>query len=89
MGQAARTGDITSHGGILIAITSKTTINGRNPITVGAIHICPPPDEWHGPNVVVSGSSTSFVEGKSQSKTGDICACGAVIVSGSPDVEVN
>lgn len=88
MSGAARTGDISSHGGLLIAITSQTQIDGRNPITVGALHLCPPPDTWHGPNIVITGSSTSMVEGKNQSRIGDVCACGAVIVSGSGTVDV-
>lgn len=88
MSGAARTGDISSHGGLLIAITSQTQIDGRNPITVGALHLCPPPDTWHGPNIVITGSPTSMVEGKAQSRIGDVCACGAVIVSGSGTVDV-
>ena len=88
MSGAARTGDISSHGGLLIAITSQTQIDGRNPITVGALHLCPPPDTWHGPNIVITGSPTSMVEGKNQSRIGDVCACGAVIVSGSGTVDV-
>lgn len=81
----ARHGDTTSHGGIVLAITTHTYVNGQLVITPGAGHACPE----HGMNVVVSGSSNVYVENMPVSRIGDVCSCGAVIVSASPNTHAN
>ncbi len=79
----ARDGDSGSHGGTISAITTRTYVNGRLVLTVGAVYHCPIPE--HGPNPVVAGSPSHNAEGMAVARVGDPTACGAVVSSGSPD----
>ncbi len=81
----ARDGDTTSHGGTLIPVTTKTYVNGKLVITVTALHSCPE----HGMTTVVTGSPNVFKEGMAVARIGDLCSCGATIVTGSPDTFAN
>jgi uncharacterized Zn-binding protein involved in type VI secretion len=83
MSEVALDGAGTSHGGTVQAVTTRTRVNGKLVVTIGAIHVCPE----HGTNLVTGGSEVVRAEGMGVSRIGDVCACGATIVSGvSPDV---
>lgn len=47
---------------------------------LGDEHACP----MHGKNVIVATASPSTADGRPMAAVGDACACGAVIVTGSP-----
>lgn len=87
MPRLARKGDASSHGGTIISGAGKTTADGLPVARVGDLHSCPIPG--HGTTAISSGSPTLLVEGKAAARVGDSCGCGAVITSGSPDIEVN
>lgn len=77
----ARDGDVTDHGGVLEAITTRTFVDGRLVVTVGALHHCP--RDGHGTNQVVQGAERHFSETMRTSRVGDMCECGATIITGS------
>lgn len=79
----ARLGDTSSHGGTIITAASRTYANGKPVARKGDLHSCP--IEGHGVTPINSGSDSVIVEGQSAARIGDSVACGATIVSGSPD----
>ena len=83
----ARVGDPTSHGGVIVTGAARTFVNGRKAARKGDLHVCPLPG--HGVRQIVTGSPDTFIEGKAAARVGDKVACGAVIVSGSPNMQVN
>ncbi|MBV1711332.1 MAG: PAAR domain-containing protein, partial [Desulfomicrobium sp.] len=50
---------------------------------MGDLHVCPIPG--HGVTPIVTGSFDTITEGLPNARIGDITACGAIIVTGSPD----
>jgi len=76
MSSQARLGDISSHGGVIITGASRTLDNGMPVARMGDLHVCPIPG--HGVTPIVT-------EGLPNARIGDITACGAIIVTGSPD----
>ena len=78
----ARLGDKSNHGGIIISGAHKTLVNGRPVARMGDKHLCP----WHGVTPIVSGSAKTLVEGCPIARIGDSTACGAIIITGSPNV---
>lgn len=85
--QQARVGDRTSHGGVIVTGAARTLVNGRKAARQGDLHVCPTPG--HGVRPIVTGSPNTFIEGKAAARVGDQVACGAVIVAGSPNTQVN
>ena len=83
----ARLGDKSSHGGVIITGASRTLVNGKPAARMGDRHSCPIPG--HGVTSIVSGSPDTVTEGKPNARMGDATACGARIVTGSPDTYVN
>jgi len=83
----ARLGDISSHGGVIITGASRTFANGMPVAAWGICDVCPIPG--HGVTPIVTGSSNTITEGLPNARIGDITACGAVIVTGSPNTEDN
>ncbi len=83
----ARLGDRSSHGGVIVTGASRTLVNGKPAARMGDQHCCPIPG--HGVTPIVSGSSDTLTEGKPNARVGDAAACGARIVTGSPDTHVN
>ena len=83
----ARLGDRSSHGGVIVTGASRTLANGKPAARMGDQHSCPIPG--HGVTPIVSGSSDTLTEGKPNARVGDAAACGARIVTGSPDTHVN
>lgn len=85
MAGIARVGDTSSHGGTIISGASKTFVNGKQVARVGDMHSCP--IAGHGTTAITSGSTTVFIEGAAVARIGDSIGCGAVISTGSADVE--
>lgn len=53
----------------------------------GDLHVCPIPG--HLPTPIVSASGDVLANVMNVARVGDVCACGAVIVSGFPSIRVN
>jgi uncharacterized Zn-binding protein involved in type VI secretion len=83
----ARVGDRTSHGGVIVTGAARTFVNGRKAARKGDLHVCP--IYSHGVRPIVTGSPDTLIEGKAAARVGDRVACGAVIVSGSPNTFTN
>ena len=79
----ARVGDTTSHGGSIISGSTKILTNGLATAHIGSGHYCP----IHGTNTISSGSTKTTIEGFGVARIGDVTSCGAVIVSGSTNIE--
>lgn len=86
MAAQARLGDRTDHGGAIISGASRTTVNGMSAARKGDLHSCPL--KGHGVTPIVTGSASVMIEGRPAVRVGDRTGCGAVITSGSPNVEV-
>lgn len=97
MPPAARTGDLTDHGGALTtpppgALAVETVlIGGRPAAVVGSVHACVPHVELGPANLVepqlgsVTGG-TVLIGGLPAARMGDRTTCGATIISGALDV---
>ena len=81
----ARLGDPGSHGGMIITGANSISVNGRQMARVGDTYACP----IHGNNPIASGVQNFLGEGKLVAHVGSLTACGAVIISGSPDTFVD
>ncbi|MFE7133875.1 PAAR domain-containing protein [Streptomyces sp. NPDC057638] len=96
MPPAARTGDATAHGGVLAlppgAVRVVTVlINGRPPAVTGSIHTCPlhpvpPPANLVLPNPAALATGQVLIGGLPAARVRDLTTCGAMIVSGAPNV---
>ncbi|GAA2254333.1 hypothetical protein GCM10010145_22970 [Streptomyces ruber] len=100
MPAAARTGDPTSHGGVVATpppgaaqAVARVLIGGRPAAVVGSLHTCPmPPHALLGPANVIVPDPTSLVRGQvligglPAARARDRTACGAMIVTGAPNV---
>ncbi|AHG41972.1 hypothetical protein N018_17845 [Pseudomonas syringae CC1557] len=51
------------------------------------MHLCPLPG--HGSTPIVTASSDTLINGMSAARVGDVCGCGAVIVTGFPAIIIN
>ncbi len=83
MAKVARLGDTASHGGEIATASPDVTANGIGVARVGDSYDCP----IHGANPIVTGSATVKANGRLVARVGDATACGAVITSGSPNVD--
>ncbi|MTE17754.1 hypothetical protein F0L17_01120 [Streptomyces sp. TRM43335] len=100
MPAAARTGDPTSHGGLITtpppgaaAAVARVLIGGRPAAVVGSLHTCPmPPHAALGPaNVVLPdpaalATGTVLIGGVPAARAGDRTACSGTILTGAPNV---
>lgn len=100
MPAAARTGDPTNHGGVIAtpppgaaAAVARVLIGGRPAAVVGSLHTCPmPPHAALGPaNVVVPhpvavAAGTVLIGGLPAARARDQIACGAMVLTGAPNV---
>lgn len=100
MPPAARTGDPTNHGGVIAtpppsaAIRVATVLIGGRPAAVqGSLHTCPmPPHPLLGPgNVIIPSpaaltSGPVLIGGLPAARARDLTSCGAMIVTGAPNV---
>jgi uncharacterized Zn-binding protein involved in type VI secretion len=82
-----RLGDISSHGGTVITGSISTVVNGRPAARMCDLHVCPIPG--HGVTPIVTGSLNTAADGRPNARLGDIAGCGAVIVTGSLNVNDN
>jgi len=93
MAFAARVGDPTTHGGVLLPAGAAVTvlIGGMPAAVVGTMHQCPmpPPVGPHPPNPVTPpGSLTVMIEKRPAARMGDLTGCTATIVMGCPTVQI-
>lgn len=102
MPAAARTGDPTSHGGLITtpppgaaAAVARVLIGGRPAAVVGSLHACPmPPHAALGPaNVILPGpaalaAATVLIGGAPAARVGDRTACGGTVLAGAPNVRI-
>lgn len=72
-------GDKTSHGGVVIGSTQTTDTHGMRLARVGDQVTCP--KKGHGTTVIVTGDPTMIVDGAPVARHGDLCACGAMLIS--------
>ncbi len=82
---AARMGDATGHGGVIVSGSGDVSINSCSAAAVGeSVAVCP----VHGGAPVASGSGSVFINGCNAVRIGDVTGCGAPIASGSGDVTI-
>ncbi len=72
-------GDQTDHGGVVIESSVMTDTHGKGIARVGDQVTCP--KRGHGTTVIVSGDPTMIIDGKAAARHGDMCACGATLIS--------
>lgn len=81
MPEVARFGDTISHGGTIITASEDVITNGLGTARVGDLVCC----VIHGVNPIVSGAVDYITDEPLTARIGDSTACGAIIISGSPD----
>ncbi|MER5544291.1 PAAR domain-containing protein [Streptomyces sp. NPDC001118] len=100
MPAAARTGDPTSHGGVIATpppgaamAVARVLIGGRPAAVVGSLHTCVmPPHAALGPANVILPNPAALVSGEvligglPAARAGDTTACGATIQIGALNV---
>ncbi|EGJ09145.1 MULTISPECIES: PAAR domain-containing protein [Rubrivivax] len=75
-----RVGDRTSHGGVVLAGSPNTELQGRAVARVGDPVSCP--RKGHGQhNRIVSGDPRLLIDGQPAAREGDRCACGARLLA--------
>jgi uncharacterized Zn-binding protein involved in type VI secretion len=88
MPPAARLGDQTTHGGVVMSPSPPTVLIGGKPAsTAGDTHLCPVPQP-HPPSVFAKGSATVLIGGRPALRAGDVAGCGAVLVGGVATVQI-
>lgn len=90
MAAAARVGDPTNHGGVIIGPGTPTVMIGGMPAAVmGDTHVCPIVAPGHIPSSpFILGSTTVMIGGKPALRITDPCACGAMPIVGCPTVMI-
>ena len=91
MPQAARVGDISSHGGTVTGPGAKKVFIENMPAAVMTdMHSCALPPDKHSPTTspFTLGSQTVFIEGVPALRVGDSCGCGAAVVKGANKVNI-
>lgn len=87
MSKIALLGSTTDHGGHIYTASPNVLANGIQVARYGDGHYCP--QEGHGYNNIVSGSPTTKANGLPVARVGDTTSCGATIITGSPNVDVD
>jgi uncharacterized Zn-binding protein involved in type VI secretion len=77
----ARMGDSGSHGGTIASGSGTIFVNDKPLARAGDTYNCP----IHGPNPIVDGATGILGEKELVAYVGSRTACGATILSGSPD----
>lgn len=82
-----RLGDPTTHGGMVISVSSTTTIEGKLVALIGDLVSCP--IQGHGVNKIIEASKTCFSDNKAVVIDQCLCACGCKVIStiGSAELE--
>jgi len=89
MPAAARVGDVTTHGGMIVGPGCATVMIGGMPAAVmGDNHACViPPNTGHIPmGPFPLGSTSVIIGGKAAVRQGDTSVCGATAAVGCPTV---
>jgi uncharacterized Zn-binding protein involved in type VI secretion len=76
--------DVSDHGGKMITASGNFTANDVEGCIQGDMHQCP--IKGHGTTPVTSTSSNQ-AEGKGFIRVGDKAGCGAILTTGSSNVE--
>jgi len=82
---AARMGDVTAHGGTIVAGFPTVLIGGQPAARVGDMHVCPMvtpgvPPIPHVGGPITMGSATVLIGGQPAARMGDMATC-----TGPPD----
>jgi uncharacterized Zn-binding protein involved in type VI secretion len=91
---AARMGDPTAHGGVLVAGCPTVLIGGQPAARMGDMHTCPlatpgTPPIPHVGGPVALGSATVLIGGQPAARMGDLAPCTGppdTVASGCPTV---
>ena len=92
---AARMGDMTSHGGIIVSGSTNVLFNGKPAANASSTHVCPmvtpgtPPIPHVGMFAVPMGALTVLINGSPAIVMGDMFVCvgpPATVVLGSPNI---
>ncbi len=89
---AARQGDTTAHGGVIVAGYPTVLIGGQPAARMGDMHTCPMVDPGPKPHVggpISMGSATVLIGGQPAARMGDMATCAGPpdsIVGGCPTV---
>lgn len=89
MPAAARIGDLTTHGGVVLGPGVPTVLIAGLPAAVaGDLHVCalPPAPGHPTPSPFPGGSTTVLIGGRPALRVGDPCPCGAMAALGAPTV---
>ena len=83
---AARLGDITAHGGSIVAGCATVLICGRPAARVGDMHVCPQANPGNPPvphvgGPILMGTPTVLIGGMPAARVGDLAQC-----TGPPDI---
>lgn len=88
---AARQGDPTAHGGVIVTGFPTVLIGGQPAARVGDMHTCPlftgPAPHVGGP--ILNGSATVLIGGMPAARIGDMAVCAGptdTIIMGCPTV---
>lgn len=82
MKNVIRLGDITSHGGEVIAASGAAFVNGIAVARQGDACICPL--KGHSPCVIAEGDPTVLIGGIPVAFQGHKTSCGATLISSAP-----
>jgi len=78
-------GSMSNHGGTIITATTNSIANGVPVAKNGDFHACP--IRGHGTTPVFGGSNV-LAQGVPVLSTGAVAGCGAIIITGQPNVLV-
>lgn len=91
MPNAARVGDVTTHGGTIVGPGVATVLIGGMPAAVATDnHVCViPPNTGHlTASIFPMGSTTVLIGGKPALRISDTCLCGAGSAVGEATVQI-
>jgi len=90
MPAAARVGDSSNHGGVIVGPGVATVLVGSMPAAIaGDMHVCAIPPPGHIPSSPFPmGSATVLIGGVPALRTADTSICGAMAAVGEPTVMI-
>ncbi|WP_105746282.1 PAAR domain-containing protein [Cronobacter dublinensis] len=80
-------GDRTTHGGIVVSVSSNYSVNGKRAAVVGDLVSCP--IEGHGTNPIIEGSPKRSSNGFAVVVDGCKCQCGCRVISSATNNTVS
>jgi uncharacterized Zn-binding protein involved in type VI secretion len=84
MTACARLTDLGSHGGTIVTASSDKFVNSLGCARLYDTYACP----IHGPNPIISCGVTQVTNSRNTARVTAITACGATIVTGSPNMDI-